>query len=73
MIDDYTIAAGINETMLQITAQLNNSIYPVMGTCSAGEFKAYRRAVGSILAEILLQILNPLYAKHPDLKPREMG
>jgi hypothetical protein len=29
----------------------------------------YRRAVGKIMGEVLLEVLNPLYAKHPTLKP----
>lgn len=72
MIEDHAIAARISETMLQVFEQLNNSIFPVMENCSTEEFKRYRRAVGAIMAEILLQIMNPLYAKHPDLKPPEM-
>jgi hypothetical protein len=38
----------------------------------AEEFKAYRRAVGGVMGEIVLEILNPLYKAHPSLKPTEM-
>lgn len=72
MIEDHNIASRISETMLHVTVQLNDSIYPVMEGCSAEEFKRYRRAVGAIMAEILLQVMNPLNARHPDLKPPEM-
>ena len=36
------------------------------------EFGTYGRAVGTILADIIMEVLDPLYAEHPDLKPPEM-
>jgi hypothetical protein len=40
--------------------------------CSVTESKAYRRAVGKILGEMLFEVMNPLCEKHPDLKPEEL-
>ncbi|HIA1005765.1 TPA: hypothetical protein ACWO6X_004945, partial [Salmonella enterica subsp. enterica serovar Muenchen] len=34
------------------------------------EFKAYREAVGFIMGEMLIKIMNPLYEKHPEIKPK---
>jgi hypothetical protein len=72
MIEDQAIATQISETMLNVSEQLDASIYAVMEHCSYEEFQEYRRAVGAVLGEIVLGILNPLYARHPDLKPPEM-
>jgi hypothetical protein len=40
--------------------------------CSPEEFKAYRLAVAKIMAEMLLEVMNPLYAQHPSIKPLEL-
>jgi hypothetical protein len=42
-------------------------IYPK--ACPLEESRAYRFAVGNILGEVLVEVLNPLYAKHPTLRP----
>jgi hypothetical protein len=72
MIADATIAKQISEMMLEISRKLYGSVALVNATCSQEESTAYRRAVGRVLGEILLEILNPLYLKHPSLKPPEM-
>jgi hypothetical protein len=51
---------------------LNASLLQTQGRCSEEEFSRYRRAVGAILGEILLEVMNPLYARHPNLKPAEL-
>ena len=70
MISDPTIAAKISSLMMNIADQLDESIALVMGKCSAEEVKTYKRSVGRVMGE-LLEILNPLYAEHPQLKPPE--
>ena len=47
----------------------DRSILTVQKKCSLEEFKAYRLATAKVLGEILLEVLNPLYDEHPDLKP----
>jgi hypothetical protein len=41
----------------------------VQENCPGDEFFKYRRAVGSIMGEILLDLLRPLYSAHPTLRP----
>lgn len=35
------------------------------------EFRAYLRAIGSVIAEMLLEIMNPMYAEHLALMPAQ--
>jgi hypothetical protein len=72
MIRDAAVARRISDLMIEISGRLDTSIANVRDQCSSEEFQAYRRAVGGILGEILLEVLNPLYAEHPALKPPEM-
>jgi hypothetical protein len=71
MIRNIAVAQRISEMMIEILARLDSSVATVKEECSSEEFEAYRRAVGGILGE-MVEVLNPLYAEHPSLKPPEM-
>lgn len=66
---DKPLARSISDLMLDVTARLDTSLATVQERGSPEEFERYRDAVGRILGEILLEVLNPIYAEHPDLKP----
>ena len=70
MISDEAIAAKVNAELLNVVEQLNESIILVMETCQDEEFKAYRLAMARVLGEIF-EILDPLYRRHPTIKPPE--
>ncbi|ABQ07743.1 hypothetical protein [Flavobacterium johnsoniae] len=72
MIESKEVATKISELMLNIGKELNESVFLVQEQCSESEFFIYRRQVGIIMGNILLDVLNPLYEKHADLKPREL-
>ena len=58
--------------MIEFGAQLNESVALAKERCSEAEFKAYRTVVGRLMGEMLLEVMNPLYVEHPDLKPKEL-
>lgn len=72
VIQDSSVAKRVSSLMIEILDRLNDSTAMVMELSSPEEFKAYRRAAGAVMGEIVLEILNPLYSRHPDLKPPEM-
>jgi hypothetical protein len=69
VIDNKEIAKQVSQLMLDCGAKLDASVALVQSKCSSEELHAYRRAVGKVMGEVLLQVLNPIYAKHPSLKP----
>ena len=69
MIHNRDVAKRVSELMLDCSTRLNESITLVRDECDPEEFKAYRLAVGKVMAEILLEALNPLFEVHPELKP----
>lgn len=69
MIKNESSASEVSALMLDVSERLNASIRMVQETCNEEDFKTYRRAVGKIMGEILLEVLNPLYMEHPSLKP----
>jgi len=69
MISDPVVARRISDLMLEFGARLDISVAEVSEQCGREELAAYRRAVGSVMSTMLLDIMNPLYAKHPAIKP----
>jgi hypothetical protein len=64
-----TTAKAISELMVSMGERLNESVRLVQATEDEAEFKRYRESVSKIMTTMLLEIMNPLYAEHPDLKP----
>ncbi len=69
MIADPKVAKQVSDLMLEFSGRLDGSVAFVIKASSSEEATVYRSAVGKILGEILLEVLNPLYARHPSLKP----
>ena len=72
MISSPEVAERVNALMLEIGAKLNASIADVGSSCSEEEFANYRHVVGKIMGAMLLEIMNPIYAAHPGLKPSQL-
>jgi hypothetical protein len=72
MIQNKDVAKEINDLMISYGAKLDASIAIVKDKCSDEEFYAYRKVVGKIMGEMLLEIMNPLYMQHPELKPKDL-
>jgi hypothetical protein len=69
MISDAAIAKQVSELMLEIYCQLGESVQIVERSCSPEEYAAYNKAVGKVVARIVFDVVEPLYEKHPNLKP----
>ncbi len=72
MISDPDAARRVSARMLKIGAKLDASIADVQASCPLPEFERYRREVGQIMGRMLLDIMNPLYDQHPEIKPKEL-
>lgn len=69
MIESREAAEHISKSILSINDQLEDSVRKIQKDVSPDELMAYKRGVGYVLFEIFGKILNPLYARHPELKP----
>lgn len=70
MVNDKDTAILISELMLRFGKEVDESVAVVQSRCDENEFKAYRETVGFTMDEILIKIMNPLYEKHPEIKPK---
>lgn len=65
-------AKKVSELMLFIGAQLDQSLAEVKNTENETDFRRYRDSVSKLMTTMLLEVMNPLYAEHPDLKPPQL-
>ncbi|GKX60243.1 hypothetical protein [Leminorella grimontii] len=73
MIDNKDVARNISELMLRMGGELNDSLFLVKARCNEDEYLVYKKQVANLMGDMLLNILNPLYKKHPDIKPKELN
>jgi hypothetical protein len=69
MIDNEDIARQVSDLMVEFSHRLNASLVLVRDHGSPEEFHVYRDAVSKIMTEMLIEVMNPLYARHPNLMP----
>lgn len=72
MISDEAVARQLNANAIEVARLLNEVLFLAQERCPEAEFLTLRRAVGQVLGELLLSVLNPLYRAHPELKPEEL-
>ena len=66
------IAKMIVDLMLRQGRELDDSVRAVQSSEGAEEFNRYRLAVGRIMGEMLLEVMNPIFDEYPDLKPPQL-
>ena len=69
MVSNPEIAKQISELMIEIERQVAKSLTIVNDKCSPEEYKAYKKATGKVVSAIVFDVVEPLYEKHPKLKP----
>jgi hypothetical protein len=69
LIDDQATAKFVSELLLEFNGRLIESIAKIEQSCSPEESGLYKRRVGKIVNAIYEVILEPIYLKHPELKP----
>ncbi len=69
MIENAKLAADVSQLLQKTFDSLGESILRVNAGCSEAEASSYREKIGDIFYVIVFGILEPLYEKHPQLKP----
>jgi hypothetical protein len=73
MVDDFETAKRLAESLQASFNSLDESAAIVRQHCSKEETDQYLRAVGPVCAEIVFKLMEPLYLRHPELKPAGWG
>ena len=69
---DKATALRVSETAQEALGQLDLSIHAVQAASAQPEFETFRTVVGKIMGAIVVEVLQPLYAEHPDIVPEEL-
>jgi hypothetical protein len=64
-----SVETQLSGELNDILGRLDNSVRFVMDRCPEAEFIAYRTAIGRVMGVLVLDVLNPLYARNPEAKP----
>ena len=70
MIDNPSVAKQISDLMMGMFTQLSDSCETVKQQCSQQEYAAYVKSTSGIAGAIVMGVMEPLYKRHPNLKPR---
>ena len=68
-----TLAEETSLLMLRPSAKLDAQLLRIKSQCSDKEFQQYRRGFGRITGYMLTEVMNRIYAEHPDLQPEQLG
>jgi hypothetical protein len=68
-----TLAEQTSLLLLRVSAKLDAQLALLKTQCSDEEFQGYRRGFGYVLGYLFTEIMTPIYAEHPDLKPEHLG
>ena len=69
---DRQTAAQVEAIMREICGRLDHSVRLVMDATGADEFHEYRRKIGRVMGEIVLEVMQPIYDEYPELTPVEL-
>jgi hypothetical protein len=73
MIRNPDTARQISDLIHEVLRRLDESTQLVKHTCSAGDFAVYNKSIGRVLGGVVMDVMEPLYADNPTLKPVNWG
>jgi hypothetical protein len=62
----------IMEVVTRNAAEQDAVLKNIQSLCNEDEFGEYRLMIGRSMGAMLFEIINPIVAKYPDLKPPEL-
>jgi hypothetical protein len=63
-------AEKLIQTFVRQAAELDSCLIEIESICSESEFAKFKKIVGRVMGSMLLDGINVLSEKFPDLKPR---
>jgi len=70
MISNDEIAKQVSDLMQDIFLRIDKSVAAVREACPPEEAEAYIRATARVVGPIVMDVMEPLYERHPILKPK---
>jgi hypothetical protein len=68
----HEAAKTVIDLMLRHGAEQNAVLAEIRSLCAVDEFQEYKRMIGQSMGCMLLNVINPLMERYPDLKPPQL-
>lgn len=65
-------AEELSVLLMQVSGKLDQSVRFVMDKDTKENFESYRSSAGKVMGELFLEMLQPLWERYPELRPKEM-
>jgi hypothetical protein len=62
----------VMELVTRNAAEQDAVLTEIQSLCTEDEFNEYRLMIGKSIGAMLFEIINPIIAKYPELKPAEL-
>jgi hypothetical protein len=62
----------IMEVVIRNAAEQDAVLTEIQPLCAEDEFNEYRRMIGKSMGTMLVEIIHPIVAKYPELKPTQL-
>jgi hypothetical protein len=62
----------IMDVAIRNAAEQDAVLIEIRPLCTEDEFNEYRRMIGKSMAAMLFEIIHPIVAKYPELKPPQL-
>jgi hypothetical protein len=62
----------IMEVVIRNAAEQDAVLTKIQSLCTEEQFGEYRRMIGKSMGVMLLEIIHPIVAKYPELKPTQL-
>lgn len=72
MVTSKKIATDISAASEAFLVSLNKALLDAKAECSPQEYEQFKKAVGAVVGGLELDMLWPLYKKHPELQPENL-
>jgi hypothetical protein len=66
MISNIYSAKQVSQLVQDVFLRLDKSVTKIRKSCPPDEAAAYSKAVGKVVGPIVMSIMEPLYAMHPN-------
>lgn len=60
------------EVATKNVAEQDAILIEIQSLCTVDEFNEFRRMIGKSMGAMLFEIINPIVAKYPELKPSQL-
>ena len=66
------VAKIIMDVVTRNAAEQDAALIEIQSLCTEDEFNEYRRMIGRSMGAMLFEIISPIVAKYPELKPTQL-